>query len=321
MNSPNPALQEVTPRDCALALTIPLTREQFLSDLAQTQNKDYAAHVKRRNFKPRFDDDYYWDEVYRPLPRIVGQICNEVEKRGVTVKRSLMLSELPDLLKNFKVITLIAHWRFSKIRPEEITDPNGFLAALHAPQNEVQRAVRQEIMKSCPELLNEQFLRQTSEEEMRGKTVAAINPIIAAAHALYRQRDSNDTKSQSAGVHDDLLTEVSLLRLTRVAFEQAFPTQIAASRAIEFSDGLHNIAQFVETIPDNFDGLLDLTVCNSVIVGEVIKFNRPKCLVAVNRYPTQPHVRLAFYKLAIEMLSRRPALYIDVLTKLHTRRF
>lgn len=310
----NQALQRVTPRDCALALAIPLTCQQFLDDLAHPESKDYASHVKRINEQKSVDEEYYWNEVYGPLARNVTKICNEVEELDVTVNRRLRLADLTDLLGRFRVVTLVAHWRFTRIRPEDILDVFSFLEALQAPQSRVQQSLLQAFTERSPQLLNGSLSGYTS-TELQEKVAETINSVIAAAHALYRTGGAKG----GAPVSDDEGLDVRPLdRLTRVAVEQAFPSYIVPGRAIEFSEGMYSVEEILNVIPYSFSGLLDLTVCNSVIIGEVIKNYRPDCRVAVNRYPAELYVRMALYKQAITLLSRHPAPYMDVLTKIHT---
>lgn len=314
MSPTSQAHESVTPRDCALALTIPLTREQFLDDLARPERKDYAAHVRRSNEQKSVDEDYYWNEVYGPLAHTVTKICDEVERLGVTVNRSLRLNELADLLRRFRVVTLVAHWRFTRVRLKEVLDAPGFLEALRTPQSRVQQSLLHAFAECSPQLLSGDLAGYTP-AELQERVVETINAVLAAAHALYRTGDTEGGVAASAG---EEFTPRPLERLTRVAVEQAFPSHIVPGRAIEFSEGMYSVRELMSAVPDDFSGVLDLTVCNSVIIGEVVKNFRPDCIVAVNRYPAELYVRMAFYKQAITLLSRHPAPYMDVLTKIHT---
>lgn len=309
-------LASVKPSECVLGLTIPLTREQFLSDLANPE-KDYARHIKRKNFTHWRTDEDYWNTIYSPIAKRINRQCEDVRQYKVTVIRSLSLGVLNDLFKEFKVITLVSHWRFNKLRAEEISDPRGFIELLRSPQNLVQKKVGALLLPAFT-LNGEDFTAGMDENVLREKLCNELNVTISKAHSFYRKVKNiapTDPKAQG-----ELLDRQPLERLTRYALEQGFSKHLAASRAIEFSDEMHSVPELVESIPSEYSGLLDLTVCNSVIVGEIIKFHRPECFVAVNRYPTQPHIRMALYKLAIAQLSQSPMSFIDAVTKIHTRR-
>jgi len=314
MQTKHPTQQAVTPSSCALAIAIPLTREQFLGDLAKPEQKDFARHIKHSNPMPKASNEYYWNEFYGPLARVIEQICDEVEELGVTVKRYVAVHDLFDLMVKFRVVTLVAHWRFSRILPVEILDPQGFLGALQNPKQRVHRAVRITFEQRCPELLDSAATVGVPAKALQENIADQLNVITGAAHALYN-------RAGDSSLCLDQIQEQSLInpleRLTRISIEQAFPSFIAKSRAVEFSDGMHTVDEVINEIPVAFDGLLDLTICNSVILGAAIKNCRPRCAVAVNRYPAEIHVRMALYKLAVVMLSRRPGPFMEVLTRIH----
>jgi hypothetical protein len=313
-------LESVTPRDCALALAIPLSKEQFLEDLKQPSDKDYACHIKRQNYREDYIDEDYWALIYGWAESIISQICNEVEKRGVTVRRCVTLKDFYELTDNFKIVTLVAHWRFLELKPDELIDAEAFIDCLQSPVDTIQYVVRQTLLRRAPHLINKNSFKTFSRKELGEKLVKELNTVIDENYALYNMAKNSDT-IQANQDDTELLRVEPLELITRAALEQSFPNLIVAARTIEFSDGLHIISDLIKSISESFTGLLDLTVCNSVIIGKIVKFYHPKCLVAVNRYSTQPHIRMIFYKLVIEQLTRRPAPFIDVLTKLHTGKF
>jgi len=301
-------------------LAIPLTREQFLQDLRQSSDKDFAKHVKSSSFQPGTSDEYYWEMVYEPIARLTESICAKAESLGVTVNRAAQLADLVTLLREFKVVTLVTHWRFMRFRPTDVLDPVGFLSAVRRPRTLVEHAVQRGFKEFHRELLDEGVL-YGSPEHLRVRMVEVLNEIIAVAHRLYQPDkgigEVDDNAQPEAGLSDSR----SLDRLTRAALELSFPREIASGKAVEFVDGMKTISEIVDQIPITFTGLLDLTICNSVILGEAIKNSRPECLVAVNRYPAELHVRLGMYRLTILMLSRRHMSYMDALSRVAIKVF
>jgi hypothetical protein len=308
-----PSVRPVGPRDCALAVAVPLTREQFLQDLAQPGRKDFASHIKRTNLQPGASGEYYWNTVYEPVARLAVQVCAEVEKLGVTVNRAARLSDLPDLLRQFKVVTLISHWRFRKVAPSDILDASGLLRALAEPKTLMQKAVRRAFEQYCPRLLIDDNVRRMPVDTLRQSVAEAVNNITAAAHKLYKPGQVEAPAETHGGGG---LPNSPLERLTRVAFEMSFPEVILPGRAVEFDDGMYSVPEVIDSVPIGFCGLFDLTVCNSVILGEAIKNSRPTCIVAASRYPAELYLRLGFYSLIIRMLSRQPIPFIDAMTRL-----
>jgi len=311
MSRPHPTRQPVRPPDCALAVAVPLTREQFLDDLSRPDLKDYAFHVKRENLLDGASEEYYCDLFERSV-RVARRVCDEVEALGVTVRRAARLDDFTDLLRSKKVVTLVTHWRFTRLLPEDIVDERDLWHALVAPEGRVQRAVARAVSRIDPELLVEEEARAPRASSLRERLSVALNSVAAASHALYRASNeplSPDWNGAPSGVIE---------RLTRTELEQAFPSLIAFGRSVEFSDRMFAVQEVVAAVPNGFDGLLDLTTCNSVILGKAIKAKHPDCLVAMNRYATALHVRMPLYKLVIEELARRAAPFADTLSKFHT---
>lgn len=84
---------------------------------------------------------------------------------------------------------------------------------------------------------------------------------------------------------------------------------------------MKTIPEVIGTVPLDFSGLLDLTICNSVILGKAIKNFRGACFVAVSRYPAELHVRLGLYLLALRMIARKRMSFIDALSRIAVTEF
>ncbi|HEV7920360.1 MAG TPA: hypothetical protein VGR02_06165 [Thermoanaerobaculia bacterium] len=304
--SPRASITPVGARDCALGIAVPLTGEEFLDDLRPSSGKDFAPHVRRMNELEGAADEFYWSSVYAPIAMAVERSCAAVERAGAHVQRRITLADLRPLLEQYKVVTLVAHWKFATVKPVDVVAPRQFLAAIARPSNPLQERIAAALLEQSPALAD--GIGSASDDALRETIARAIVPVITAAHAAYHRPEAGEEAVAEARPAD-------LRRVTRVLIEEAFPESIRAAPAIELADGMHTVAAFIEAIPRSFDGVLDMTVCNSVILGAAVKRARPDCLVAVNRYPAEMHVRLTYYQLAVVSLATRKALYIDVLTR------
>jgi hypothetical protein len=293
----------VSPGDCALAVGLPLTREEFMGGL--TSGRDFARHVRRTNFRHGLSEDYYWEEVYRPVTETVLRVCNRVEKVGVAVRESVTLEDLAELVRCYKVVSLVGHWRFMALVPEDLLDAYRLIDALRGPEGALHTAISAAMQRRSPELWKQYHPGSP------GVLLASLNEMIRDAHLWYHREGGLSVREP---------TEEDLQRLTRPAVEQAFPTLIRQGLAIELSDGMHKIGEIVDAIPAGFDGLLDLTICNSVILGAAIKRVRPGCTVAVSRYSVEIAVRTALYSLVIEELKHGGLSFMDAVARVHSRR-
>lgn len=286
--------ESVTPRDCALAIALPLTEGRFLAEL-RAPDHDYAAYVRSLHVAEGADDQYYWDCVYAPFAELMNETSERVAARGVNVVFDATLANVSALLRRFPIVTFVSHWRFRALRVAEINDFNAFAGDLRAGRDELARMFAEAILvRDCGAL-----------DHHPERLVHAVNEVLRSAHAHYVTDRPEPL----------LLMKIPPWRLTRPALEKAFPRAIAPARAVEFADGMKTIGEAVDAIPADFSGFFDLTVCNSAIVGDAIKADRPTCTVAVNRYPTEPHIRLALYRRMIDDLARSPAPYANALMR------
>jgi hypothetical protein len=310
MSRPNLIQQPVEPSECALAIGVPITREAFLRDLEKPDLKDYASHFKRANFLSGVSSEYYGD-LFEASAKVARRVCDEVEALGVSVVRWADLSNLSKLLSQFKVVTLVTHWCFMELGPEDILDLHQLWMSLSTPSGRVHLAVARAVSEEDPTLLAATNATQLESTDIRLRLANALTTIVAASHRPYK------TSDETMGAETGGASNKVLERLTRVELEQSFAGLIAPGKSVEFSDCMRGVNEIVAGVPATFDGLLDLTTCNSVILGKAIKSSRPNCVVAMNRYGTPLHVRMPLYKLVIEDLARRPAPYADTLSRFH----
>jgi hypothetical protein len=93
---------------------------------------------------------------------------------------------------------------------------------------------------------------------------------------------------------------------------------IREAPCVEFRDGLHTVREVAEAVVEGFDGILDMSICNSAILERAIKSRNRSCLVIVNE--TRAHIasKMIRYKLIIQELDRAPSGYVDVVRRVHS---
>jgi len=307
------ASPSVTPHDCALVVGIPIDRRTFMEDLRSPDAYDFAASVKE---KFRVVDDRDAWRCFEAMARNVRRTCRTVRCYGVTVRARGGLADLADLTSRFPVVTVLTHCRFPPVCPGDITSPIELLGALQEPRGRVEVALRDEIHRRRPDLLSSSIADRSTDEVLRTTFAEVIRVIVDEAHAWYERNPAEVARSISTEADP-----FPMVRLTRVALEQAFPNAIRPGRAIEFRGGMSTVGQVVDAIPPEFEGLIDLTVCTSAVFGPVLKWRlgpRPRRpLVVVNRHLADLEVRIAQYKLIIGELARQPEPYTRILTMVH----
>jgi len=284
----------VSPAGCAIAVAIPLTREAFIADLDPSAPKDFAKHVARHT--PGLRPEAVWD-CYRPVAERCRRVLCEIAATGTSVLEDATLPDVRALLAQKKVVTFVGHWRFPPIGPDDIVDLDGILRRLREPKGEIERHIALALRQVSPEILE-----RREREALAAALTHLLDPTVRFYVAPRQNENGNDAPPP--------------LRLTRVLVEETFPDELRAAGAIELRDGLHTAAAFIESVPESFAGVIDLTVCNSVILGEAIKRKRRGCLVAVNEKPASLLLRLVRHKYVMHLLASAPARFTDVVNDL-----
>lgn len=302
---PPRSLAPVGPADCALAIGIPLTRNDFFSDLTDAQH-DYAAAIKTNN--PHLSGEGLWRR-YKDLAGYAVKVCEAVQQAGVKVIPQARLTDLAGLFENYAVVTVVAHAAWPEIGAGDIADPAGLLRKIKTSRGPIPGALRT-LLKEAG--LGRSDAAATSRERQE-VLIHRLREITHHAHAWYENEAKFHTPDITAAS-----ASFPAHHLTRPALELAFPGSITPGRAIELRDGLHTLPELIAVMPEHFSGILDLTMCNSAILGPAIKQARPDCILAINRAPASPDVRFARYRVIIKQLQRTPAPFGQVLADVHS---
>ena len=91
---------------------------------------------------------------------------------------------------------------------------------------------------------------------------------------------------------------------------------IKEKNQVEFYDGLFSDLEFVKNMPENYLGIIDLTICNSTFLIEPIKNKHSKCIIIAHEKPATLDFSLIFYKNLMRLLSIKDLNYTDAYTEL-----
>ncbi len=218
---------------------------------------------------------------YKPLADRLNCVADEAERLGVHVFRRMQLSDIRSACE-FSAVTIISHWRSAQFKPDDICDPHKLSWAL------------------------EQTKRQATDEGQVEVLVKALNDIMLA------QLPSPDG---SLGFHIQLQ---SLLEERRREITSKSPGAFRGGSGIEFDAGFESVSAIADRVPAGFTGVFDLTVCNSVLLAEILHQRCPHCLVIATSDVTYPETRLPLYSATIRLLDRHPLPYEDAVHNLQS---
>lgn len=106
-NSSDPSTTPYLPRDCALALAFPLSREEFFHS-AQSEPEDGFIRTWIRRY-PGYPLEQLWLD-FAPVARYADCLATTASDLGVLVERGTDLACWVAALSQRRVTTLVAHW-------------------------------------------------------------------------------------------------------------------------------------------------------------------------------------------------------------------
>lgn len=286
------------PHQCALALAIPLSYDDFLAGLESGINKDFAKSLARQNHALR--ESTLWEIVYAHTVKTVKSVAQAVAAQGVTVVTNATFRNFQELFEQFPVVTLVAHWRSSKFYPSDFIAPEQLIKALEHSSTPLAQKLSSELSEDW--IQNIQTLEYHADPTLAKILANDFNKILVSSN-LCPDRFPN--QMCQIALYDDYRKY-----LNRLVIDDTFAGIISPGNRIEFFDQFHSIEEVVTAIPENYNGLLDFTVCNSVLIANVIKRQR-RCIVLVNKELTNVDFRMVIYKGMIELLARLDIDYMD----------
>jgi hypothetical protein len=91
----------------------------------------------------------------------------------------------------------------------------------------------------------------------------------------------------------------------RRLLQELLPAATAGGPAVEFSSGFEPLSNIVAGLSADCTCLFDLTICNSVLLGEEIRRKCRRAVVMMNADAAAPDVRLAVYRQIIRVMGKR----------------
>lgn len=282
--SDRPALgnMPVKPRDCAICICVPLDSETFVRALTCGEPGTFVLENSRASDK-YLSPLQRW-KLYEPIATLISQVLAQAERRGVRVVRKATLEQFFALCPSVPVLSLVAHWRSARFRASDLVDTNALEALIHGSS-----ALRQ--------LLWDLSGGYQSTDDLLGILNLALN--------------GGRRPSPSASPIGTLSSlEISRHR-RRESIETVAPGLFRSGAAVEFHDGLCAVRDILAGLPAQTPSLLDLTICNSVLLAQAIHDAREATHCLCNEGPADLAVRMAFYRQVVDLLHRKNTTFQD----------
>ena len=279
----------VSPCDCALLIAVPVTKEKFLDDLEPGHDKDFVQAFCRDQ---RLSPEGLWS-AYEPVVRLVLDVGSEARGHGVKVVYDAALSDFSEQILRARVITLVAHWRSAWFRKAELENA-GNLKSSQGQQ--LEKTVHVSLTLPAGEIA-----RRLNEFLLEGLEPAAKEALIAQAQSPEMPDELDEGPQWGA-----LTRGIRAIHQKRVELEKLAPLFFNGGSAVEFADRMCSVEEVVHAVPAEFSGVMDLTICNSILLGEDIRRKCAHSVVMMNAAESSLAFRMALYRQVIRTLAKKP---------------
>lgn len=216
---------------------------------------------------------------YRRFAERLSSVADEAEALGVRVFRTMALEDLAVAAVQ-RQVTIVSHSRDPRFRPADLADQSRIRAAL------------------CPSY-------ESASQHDDGKELAQC------LNAKYFPVRSGN---------QDLGTAIRFqlqLATIRRQFDEHLPGAFRGGAGVEFAEGFEPFDTIASQFPPMFNGVIDLIVCNSLVLAELIRNRCARSLAIATSDLTFPETRLPLYIATIRLLARSPRPYDDAVQELN----
>ncbi|MGA2888208.1 MAG: hypothetical protein ABSE51_09175 [Terracidiphilus sp.] len=215
---------------------------------------------------------------FESLATQLEEIAGEAERLGVQVFRTATIADVERASRQ-RQVTMISHSRGPMFVPADILDPAKIRSALLAAYPGISI---EENAAALTENLNRLCFPGDS----------AVNGMGAQ---IRYQKELDEVRHKVT----DLL-----------------PDAFSGGAGVEFAGGFHGFDEIARAFPPSFCGVIDLIVCNSLVLAELIRNRCARSLVLSTSDYTFPRTRLPSYMAILRLLSRKPMAYEDAFEQL-----
>jgi hypothetical protein len=289
-----------SPSDCALAIAVPLDREEFLAALGPESSRDFPRWYAGQRGGAALLDVAVWKLFWEREGERILALARDVESLGVRVVFQCRLADVAELARQKTVVTLLAHWHSGALQQEHVTDPAQFLHRLRHEEHPVVRQLYAALPADAREIVDGVAAGRAVGVPEFLRLLESVNTILQT-HDLRRSISPSRAVWRSPAAH--------ALEANRDALCAALPGLLVGATGVDLYDGAYRADDVAEAFPNGYSGLLELAVCRSMFVAERIKHRHPGCNVIGNDGLTTILFRALLYTGTIREISRRPAPY------------
>lgn len=280
-------LRPTSPSECAIAVALPLTFDQFYAEQERWPDSDFARSFVRRY---SHSAETIWDSALSAVAGRTMKILAEVGELGVHIRWSAGLGDLAQLFEGYRAVTLLTHWRSGRFFPDHILNADSLRRRIAVSKSRAGQLLRNRLGQEERLWLTD----DATPDEFAIRFSRAVNQVL-------EQFDLGPS-GYPPGWHSSHNLSYRV-HANRAVLDAEFGADLVPGNRVQLCDGMRTARELAAVVPAQFDGVFDLTVCNSVMIAEEVKRNgRVTCLA--NEKEVDLALRMEIYRGAVQVLSQ-----------------
>ncbi len=282
MNTHDLFSKPTRPQECAILIAPPLDVNSFEKDVemaaasipARDARGDYAFRMVKALPEP--DVRKAWDKDGQVVASLCRELISDARSVGVKVYEEASQERLIQVTnERISVVVLVAHWRGSRVCDTDIrlSELWNALTAIQTSSDPFEQRIFNHL----------QSIVSNTEEIPRASEIADAISAIICMEAGYPPPTPDDDDSFM-----DAPPRASAIGRVRDRVDKLFPDFLVPGNCLEFRDGYHKASAVADMFPPNWSGVVELAVCHSLYLAEVIKSGRDDRRILTNELAKQP---------------------------------
>ncbi len=296
--------------EVALLLGMPISLPEFVS---RTGQSDWLAKFDRAEGTPTERHQHLvsvWERQYYPLvAEPLLELIDAASRLDVDVRSQATLRTIADTTTTRRVVILFGHWKGAEIANDDILPPKNL-------QSFVERTG---FDTPLTRWLRERFRQLDSESrtapraflhKLRWKTRPAATLVSILRDALTTPLAEG--AAEADGIDRIIQHELFVAANRRDELDSLFDGLLKPGNRLELFDALHAKEAVESAVAPDFDGVLDLTTCNSTVLANHLATRRDFRFRTV-QFPTvlEPLLATQYLKATLELMRTAALPYLQ----------
>ena len=278
----DPFERVISPSDCALLVAVPLTAEEFETDVLMAVDSDPS--IARGDFAfgmtRTIGARNAWAEIGNRIAELCSGLIDDAQRVGVrhVSARATLEGFEEAFASGATVVLMVAHWR----------EPDVVMTS------DLRNGTREFLVRLLEDSSDEFCVRLLEHRPTRSYT------------------DAQDLRFARDWLSGFLrLVDEPELEAARDELDRRLAGYLVPGNCLELRDGYQKVTTLVDRIPSEWAGIIDLGVCHSLRLAQALKNGRADRAILTNEHARFPERCIPEMRETLLRLSVEPCKYLE----------